>query len=92
MKYKVVLSRQAEKAFLHLNPGDFLAVSRVNHSLEEDPWSARSESVRSITRSGTNLYSVRARDYRVIYSVDVENKIVFVERIARRNEKTYKGL
>lgn len=92
MKYKVVLSRQAEKAFLHLNPGDFLVISKVNHTLEEDPGSVRSELVRSKTKSGTNLYRVRVRDYRVIYPVDVENKIVYVERIARRSERTYKGL
>jgi len=87
VKYKIVLSREAEKAILHLNPKDFLAVSGILHSLEEEPWLIRSKKI-----VGTNLYRIRVRNYRVIYFVDNEHGIVYVERIAQRSKSTYKGL
>ena len=92
MKYKIVLSRDAEKAYQHLNTGDFLAISRVIHSLGDEPWPTSAGSVRSARNKGKNYYRIRVRDYRVIYSVDNEKTIVYVERIARRSEKTYRGL
>jgi mRNA-degrading endonuclease RelE of RelBE toxin-antitoxin system len=35
---------------------------------------------------------LRVGRYRVIYFVDDKEKVIYVERIAPRNEKTYKGL
>ncbi len=92
MKYRVVLSRGAERAFSHLNPIDYLAVSKVIRSLEEEPWPASAGSVRLRKKSLPNLYRIRVRDYRVIYSVETKNSTIYVERIARRSEKTYRGL
>lgn len=91
MKYKIVSSRDAEKTVQRLNPGDFKAIAMAVDSLEEDPWPAGSASVRG-GKYKESLYRIRVRDYRVIYSVDSKNRIVFIKKIARRSEKTYRGL
>jgi mRNA interferase RelE/StbE len=92
MKYKVVLNRMAEKVFKHLNSGDFKAISAEIDLLEDDPWPVQSGSVVSAKNRGKNYYKIRVRNYRIIYAVDTEKMIVYIERIARRNEKTYKNL
>ncbi len=92
MKYKVVLSRMAEKAVKHIDHGDFKAISAEIDSLEENPWPEKSGSVVSARNQGQNYYKIRVRDYRIVYEVDDRKMIVYVERVARRNEKTYKNL
>jgi mRNA-degrading endonuclease RelE of RelBE toxin-antitoxin system len=37
MKYKIVFSREAEKAVLRLNSSDYKAISAAVDSLEEEP-------------------------------------------------------
>jgi mRNA interferase RelE/StbE len=90
MKYKIVFSREAEKAVLRLNSSNFKAISAVVDSLEEEPWPNRSVSLRGTYKE--NLYKIRVRDFRIIYSVDSEYRIVYIKRIARRSEKTYRNL
>jgi mRNA interferase RelE/StbE len=92
MKYKIVLSRAAEKVFKHLNPGDFKAISAEVDLLVDDPWPVQSGSVVSTKNKGKNYYKLRVREFRIIYAVDMENVTIYIERIARRNEKTYKNL
>lgn len=92
MKYKIVLNRMAEKVFKHLNSGDFKAISAEIDLLQDDPWPARSGSVVSAKNKGKNYYKLRVREFRIIYAVDTANVTIYVERIARRNEKTYKNL
>jgi mRNA-degrading endonuclease RelE of RelBE toxin-antitoxin system len=87
MKYQIVSSRDGEKAVKRLGPTDFAAVSKVIDSLELDPWPAS-----SVSEVGTPYLRIRVRRYRIIYEVDTKQNIVYVKRIARRNEKTYKGL
>ncbi len=91
MRYKVVSSREAEKAVQRLNSSDYKAVQEAVDSLEEDLWPRNSSSVR-LGKYKENLYRIRVRDYRIIYSVDIEKGIVYIKRIARRSEKTYKNL
>ncbi len=45
-----------------------------------------------IKLKNTDYRRIRVRDLRVIYFVDEKEKVIYVERIARRNESTYKGL
>ena len=69
-------------------PGrDYQAVRQAIDSLVDEPWSAQSRTV-----VGSDYLRLRAGRYRVIYAVDTREKVVYVERVARRNEKTYKGL
>ena len=92
MKYKIVLSRAAEKVFKHLKPSDFKAISAEVDLLQDDPWPIQSGSVVSAKNKGKNYYKLRVREFRIIYTVDTENVTIYIERIARRNEKTYKNL
>jgi mRNA interferase RelE/StbE len=90
VKYRVVSSREAEKAVQRLDTHDFKAISAVVDSLEEDPWPTSSALVRGKYKE--NLYRIRVRDYRIIYAVDGKSGIVHIKRIARRSEKTCRGL
>ncbi|NOZ50543.1 MAG: type II toxin-antitoxin system RelE/ParE family toxin [Chloroflexi bacterium] len=37
-----------------------------------------------------NVYRIRVGDYRIIYKIFEEEKLVLIGRVARRNEDTYK--
>jgi mRNA-degrading endonuclease RelE of RelBE toxin-antitoxin system len=87
VKYKVVLSGEAEKVLRRLERQDYLLVLKELHSLEEQAWPEASASV-----VGTTYLRLRVRRFRIIYEVDSRQKTVYVKRIARRNEQTYKGL
>ena len=87
MKYKVVVSPAAEKFLMRLPPGDYQAVRRSIASLADEPWPARSRTV-----VGSDYLRLRVRRYRIVYDVDTKERVVYVERVARRNENTYKGL
>jgi len=91
MRYKIISSREAEKAVRRLNADDFRAITAAVDSLAEEPWPVNSASLRLGKYEG-NLYRIRIRDYRVIYSVDSKNQVVYIKRIARRSESTYKNL
>ncbi len=39
-----------------------------------------------------DVYRIRVGNYRVIYKVFENEKLVLIGRVARRNEATYKGL
>ncbi len=57
------------------------------HSLAGQP---RPSEVRKL--SGIDLWRVRVGDFRVVYSVDDKERVVYIERIARRSEDTYRRL
>ena len=82
-----MVSPAAEKFLMRLPSGDYQAVRRRIDSLADEPWPAQSRTV-----VGSDFLRLRVRRYRVIYAVDTKEKAVYVERVARRNEKTYRGL
>ena len=87
MKYRVVVGPAAEKFVMHLPLRDYMAVRQVIASLSDEPWGVQSKKV--VT---SDLWRLRVGRYRIIYAVDDKEKVIYVERIARRNERTYKGL
>ncbi len=87
MRYQVILARSARKVLSGLTKDDYGAIVFRLHSLAEQP---RPPEVRKL--SGIDLWRVRVRDFRVVYSVDDKERVVYIERIARRSEDTYKGL
>ena len=72
---------------MHLPLRDYLALRHAIVSLSDKPWEVQSKKV-----VGSDLWRLRVGRYRVIYAVDDKEKIIYVERVARRNESTYKGL
>ncbi len=87
MKYRLVVSPAAEKFVLRLPPRDYAVVSRAVSALAEDPWP-----VQSLKLHGAELWRLRVGRYRVIYAADVKDRVIYVERVTRRSEKTYRGL
>ena len=82
-----MVSPAAEKFIVRLPTTDYQAVRRAIGSLTDEPWPAQSRTV-----VGSDFLRLRVRRYRVIYAVDAKEKMVYVERVARRNERTYRGL
>lgn len=87
MTYKVELRRTAQRGLDALPERDYKAIAKVISSLAREP---RPPRVKKLAESG--LWRIRIKQYRVIYAVDDEAKLVTVARIARRKEDTYKNL
>jgi mRNA interferase RelE/StbE len=87
VKYQIVVSRAADKFMMRLTPRDYVALRQAITSLSDEPWGIHTNKV-----VGSDLWRLRVGRYRVIYFVDDKEKVIYVERIAPRNEKTYKGL
>jgi len=87
VKYRLMVSPAGEKFMMRLPGRDYQAVRQAIDSLADEPWPAQSRTV-----VGSDYLKLRVGRYRVIYAVDTKVKVVYVERVARRNEKTYKGL
>ena len=87
MRYRVILARSSRKVLRSLAEDDYSAIVSRLRSLAEQP---RPSDVRKL--SGIDLWRVRVRDFRLVYSVDDRERVVYVERIARRREDTCKGL
>ncbi|MBO8180834.1 MAG: type II toxin-antitoxin system RelE/ParE family toxin [Archaeoglobus sp.] len=84
--FKVKLHRRVIKFLQKLNETDrkriFLAIEKL-----EDPFSQPYEKV----KGRKDLYKIRVGDYRIIYRVDKENKIVSVHLVDKR-ERVYDRL
>ena len=87
MKYKVIFSPAVEKSVLRLLPVDYIAISRDIQSLAEAP---RGQQTKKVV--GSAYWRLKVGQYRVIYAISDEEKLIYIERVARRNEKTYRGL
>ena len=81
-EYRVTLKSSAEKEFFRL-PDDITAriLPRIK-ALAIDPRPHGSKKL----RGGTDEWRIRVGDYRMIYAIDDEEKIVKVTRIAHRRE------
>ena len=58
-------------------------------SLAENP---RPVGYRQVKAAGERTYRVRVGDYRLIYTVLDDERLIIVARVARKGEQTYKGL
>ncbi len=87
MSYQVIIRPVAEKFVLRLDESDYETIVERLHSLAEEP---RPQAVRKL--AATQLWRLRVRDFRIVYSVDDKERIVRILRIVRRSEDTYKRL
>ena len=87
MGYQVLLRRAAQRQLDRIPKGDYTAVARVIMVLGEEP---RPRGVKKLSESG--LWRVRVGRYRVVYSINDEEKLIILVRVARRAEDTYRGL
>ncbi len=87
MSYEVRLRRAAQKELDALSGPDYEAIAKAISTLEQNP---RPPRVKKLADSG--LWRIRVGQYRVVYAIDDESRVITVVRVARRKENTYKGL
>jgi mRNA interferase RelE/StbE len=84
--YRVFLHPDIEKQLQRL-PRPFL--ERIAHVIRGLGNLPRPAQVKAL---GQELYRLRLGDYRIVYAVFDDEQVVFVGKVARRSEKTYRDL
>jgi len=84
--YKVELRRNVKKSLDRLQTQERHRIIPVLLNLEQEPRPTGVEKVR-----GTELWRIREGDYRLIYHIDDEEKIITVVRIGHRRD-IYRGI
>jgi mRNA interferase RelE/StbE len=85
--YRVEFTRAAERELNRLRADDAARIRRPIFSLAFDPRPAGARPV-----SGSPFLRLRVGDVRIIYLVIDAQKLVVIERIARRSESTYRRI
>lgn len=83
--YKIIVEKRADKDTRKIPKSD---LRRILEQLEAFKESPRPPSSKKLTDQGG--YRARVGEYRVLYYVDDEKKVVTVYRIKRRGEGTYR--
>ncbi len=83
MSYRVELSRRAKKAFLALPKRDRRLIGRRLLTLRDDP---RPPTAKALAEPLRRHYSLRAGDYRVVYTIDDGERLVKVVGIGSRRD------
>ena len=89
MIYQIVIERRARKALGTLPQRDQSRIVTAIDALAETP---RPTGCRPVRAAPRDTYRVRVGDYRIIYSVLDDERVVIVSRVARRSESTYRGV
>ncbi len=79
--YRIELRRKALRSLDKLPKGDFTAIIEAVKNLADSP---RPKGVEKIKSAG--LWRIRYGDYRIVYSIDDDNKIIIILRIGHRRE------
>ena len=87
MSYQVRLRRAVQKQLDKLAEHDYEIVAEAISALEQEP---RPPRVKKLAES--SLWRIRVGRYRVIYTINDEEHLVIVVRVARHKEDTYKRL
>ncbi len=85
--YEIIIQRQAQRHFRRIPKNDADAIRERIDSLARNPWP------RGIVklRTKTDLWRVRQGDYRIVYSIDDNQKIITISDINHRKQ-VYKWL
>jgi mRNA interferase RelE/StbE len=79
--YKIEVRRRAQRALDRLPKSDFQAVIESIRGLAQTPRPRGIEKVKS-----TGLWRIRRGDYRIIYAIDDNERLVTVVRVGHRRE------
>lgn len=85
MTYRILVEKRVEKEIRRIPPRDRERIDREILALSSKP---RPRDCKKLTEK--EGYRIRAGDYRVLYTIDDENKTVVIYRIKIRSEKTYR--
>ena len=87
MTYRVEAARsRVRKQLKRIPKSDLQRIAKAVMALADDPYPP------GALQLERDVYRIRVGNYRVIYKVFEDEKLVLIGRIARRNETTYKGL
>jgi mRNA interferase RelE/StbE len=87
--YQIEISKRVRKGMAHLPRQDQAKILTMIKTLAEEP---RPVGCRPVKGAERGTYRVRVGDYRVIYVVLDDERVVVVARISRRSESTYQGV
>lgn len=87
--FRVLLSHKAEKNYENSEPKIKSRLTDLIDELEENPVPSKTHDVTKVSGSESN-YRVRIINYRILYSVNWEQKEVKIFDIDRRKGRTYK--
>jgi mRNA interferase RelE/StbE len=79
--YQIVVRGKAKKQILQISPPHFQRIQKQIDQLSENP---RPEGVRTL--KGEIGYRVRVGDYRILYEINDETKIVTIYRVKHRRD------
>ncbi|MBW4417942.1 MAG: type II toxin-antitoxin system RelE/ParE family toxin [Myxacorys californica WJT36-NPBG1] len=82
--YEVVLSANAEALYIKLDLATAKKVSRCFIHLEQNP--RIHPNIKPLKGDFSGIYRFRTGDYRVLYAIDDETKIVSILTIKHRSE------
>ena len=80
-----IASRRVEKQLDQVHDDYYPRVAAVIDALENNP---RPVGVRKL---GGKVHRIRVGPYRIIYSIHDEEKVIVIDKVDRRKERTYKG-
>jgi len=87
VNYRIeTVSSRIKRELLRIPPLNRQRIAEAVQTLADDP---RPPGVKQLE---LNLYRLRVGDYRVIYKVFDDEKVILIGRVARRSESTYRGL
>ena len=78
---KILFVKSAEKELLYLNKNLGQRIIQKINLLKNDPYGQNSQKL-----EGGKGYRIRIGDYRVVYTINNENKIILVIKIGHRKE------
>jgi len=80
-KYNVLIKRSAQKELESLPKAYLLPITKIIASLANDPRPIGSEKL-----SGDEKYRIRKGPYRIVYSIEDNELVIWVVKIAHRKE------
>lgn len=83
MIYTIRISEKAEKDFIKIPTKEVLRIIDKVELLSSNPYPTGSKKIKA---SDENLYRIRHGDYRVLYTVEEEIRIVEVRKIGHRKD------
>lgn len=84
---RVELAPAAQRQLRRLPPGDAARLRGPILALAIEPRPPGATKL-----AGTDLWRLRVGDLRVVHLIEDEDRVVVVLRVARRSERTYRGL
>ena len=85
--YQAIFSSRAEKVFLDLPTKEAQRVKQAVEKLEQNP---RTSGTIKLENAPVASYRYRVGNYRLLFDIDDEAKVIEILDIRKRDERTYK--